>query len=176
MAVMSFAHLKNRKTPETRPETPASFSWPSSQPKTANTAVRNDVPKTTQHLAQPTANPTTRPGVLSFAHLKNNTVKETAHPVTQGASSAVVKAPARSTYRIPAVMLTARLQAVNYCYGCSRFLPSSDWEKQHGNPYGRCLREERLEGEINGQIVEVWKVIPAAAPVYRCWYHINQKK
>lgn len=104
-------------------------------------------------------------GVMSFAHLKRQPkpaadVQENKPPV------------ARRAYRIPAVMMTARLSAVNYCRGCGRFLPASEWEKENGNSYGRCLRSGEIDSEEN---MELWKVIPAKATVARCYFFIIQQ-
>ncbi len=65
-----------------------------------------------------------------------------------------------------------KLQDVDYCTGCPRFLPSVDEEKER-NPkaYGRCLRSGEIGSETE---MEVWKLIPAGAAVGRCWYFINK--
>lgn len=75
--------------------------------------------------------------------------------------------------KIPAVDRHQKLQAVDYCTGCPRFLPSVGAEKER-NPaaYGRCLRS----GEIDGDEMEVWRLVPAGATVGQCWYHLSGKR
>ena len=129
---MSFAHLKKKKAPMKETEKPVSSSG-------ANTAVRK-----------------APGGVLSFAHLKGRK-PQAAAPKKQPAATLQAK-PEKTqprVFMIPVVMKTARLIAVNYCGGCPRFLPASDWEKERGNPYGRCLRS----GTYDYDTVELWKVI-----------------
>ena len=145
MAIMSFAHLKNRIAPEKQVETPTASSR-------ENTVVRKAPGK-----------------VMSFAHLKDR--KSPAVAQDARVAPAEVKQPvAPRISRFPIVMETALLVSINYCTGCPRFLPASDWEKVRGNPYGRCLRGEDYDYESE----EVWKVIPATAPVSRCYYHIKK--
>lgn len=115
MAVMSFAHLKNRNRPE-KDQQPAPI--PSGSP-----AVVRSQPAPTGK------------GVMSFAHLKRPAVvREEEKP-----------APGHRVFRIPFVMPRAKLIAVNYCQGCPRFLPATEAEKPYGNPYGRCLRDGEID-------------------------------
>lgn len=139
MAVMSFAHLKKGNVPKGVPPAPPKAPMrPQVQSRSAG-------------------------GVMSFSHLKK---KSLAKNVEAKKESEPVKA--RTTFRIPAVMPTAKLVATNYCRGCPRFLPAQGQEKEAG-VYGRCLRE----GEIDSEIGEVWKKIPAKAVVSRCYFFLN---
>jgi len=141
MAVMSFAHLKNKKRPEIE--------------KAASSSV----------TIKPAGKSKT--GIMSFAHLKSGKNKSAVKPPE---TKKPVREPQLS--RIPKVMLTANLIKTNYCHGCSRFSPAVGWEKENGNPYGRCLRIIDLEHEFP----EVWRIIPGRATVARCYYHLKEKK
>jgi len=71
-----------------------------------------------------------------------------------------------STYRIPAIALTAKLSKVNYCQGCDRFSRAESGDVEGG--YGWCLRV--VDGE------EVMRPIPKSAAVSRCWYWMEYEK
>jgi hypothetical protein len=128
--------------------------------------------------------------IMSFAHLKKKplqgqpvqsaVVQVAVQDVIQGEKAektdqdtSVSIAPiilARTTYRIPAVSLTALLVKVNYCRGCGRFLPADQSETDHRNPYGKCLRETDENG------MQVWKIIPATAQMTRCFYMLENQQ
>ena len=151
MAIMSFAHLKTKNTPEQVPVT-------TPPPSGLSTVVRN----------QPAANdnrPSASPGIMSFAHLKTRSPKPDPAIIHEEETQPSVP----RIFRIPFVAPSALLIAVNYCQGCGRFLPAGEAEKPHGNPYGRCLRE----GEI-GSGREIWKVIKRHVTVSRCFFFKNQ--
>jgi len=157
MAVMSFAHLKNKKQKQ---EILAEQIAPS--PSRAVVA-----PEIIQQATRPAVQ---KGGILSFAHMKKS--KQGAMPAIPETVIETKKESSRDAiFRIPAVMPTARLQATNYCQGCGRFLPSGNDEKGLGNAYGRCLRKGEIDSETE---TEVWKVIPAAATVARCWFNIKK--
>lgn len=118
MAVMSFAHLKNKNSPMKEKAPPVAPSTPVQPVRKA------------------------AGGVMSFAHLKGKKKPAVAREVKQPVTEAKI-------FRIPAVMPTARLAATNYCRGCPRFLPASEWEKGVGNPYGRCLRSGEIDSDIH---------------------------
>jgi len=71
-------------------------------------------------------------------------------------------------FKIPTVGKSEKLQAVDYCTGCPRFLPVVGEEKER-NPeaYGRCLRSGEIDSETER---EVWRLIPAGASVGQCRY------
>lgn len=116
--------------------------------------------------------------VMSFAHLKNKTQKEQSDAsLTDEFEKSRKDAPAvkiNQNYRIPAVALTARLSAVNYCQGCDRFIKADTGATISGG-YGWCLRKGKI-----GSDDEEWKPIPESAKVEQCRYWIeflkNEKK
>lgn len=149
MAILSFAHLKNK---------PAS-------PTPVQVASVEELPRP--------APATPAKGIMSFAHLKRSTakpnpastVKETPQPTPNTVSLRVMVGVAK----------TALLVATNYCRDCPRFWPSDEEEKEIGVPYGRCCRSGLKSKHIGqGTEQETWKSIPATARVARCWYHINE--
>ena len=166
MRVLSFAHLKQQNLhDEQRTALEVVYH--------GNTPVGGVRPSD----SGPTA---TGKRVLSFAHLKATMKPEAPSAKASGSvlddkSVPEVKMlpaadyPSRTTWRIPAVALSARVMAVDYCRGCSRFMPAEEWEKEKGNPYGRCQRDDQ-DG------YEVWKIIPPTAIVKRCWYWIQEEK
>jgi len=149
MAVMTFAHLKNRKQEIT--------------PSPSRTVVTTE---TIQPVPRP---PIQKGGILSFAHMKKSN-QEAPQAIPETTIEAKEESPRRTTFRIPAVMTTALLQATNYCFGCGRFLKAENSKEGANNEYGRCLRE----GDIDSGETEVWKVIPATATVARCWFNIKK--
>ena len=167
MAVLSFAHLRPVSKKSTADAVTTSTAV---QPAPATNGVAKVVDKG-------------KGKVLSFAHLKKSGVtpaEAKAAPSTLPASQPS-PSPSRSTYSIPAILPTALLIATNYCRGCDRFWPSETWETAHGNPYGRCRRDDievAEEDDINGVggWYEVWRVIPISATVERCWYRVQEKK
>jgi len=146
MAILSFAHLKNKKTPEQEQKVTAPPSGPSP-------AVR--IPS--------------RPAgaVMSFAYLKAAKKEQPVIAITTPEPSS--QSPQRSTFRIPSVMPTALIHATNYCHGCGRFIPAAEFERAAGNTYGRCLRS--IDIDADGLECETWKVIPSHATVSRCFFH-----
>lgn len=147
MAVLSFAHLKNKKSPEKEiPQAPPSSG--------SSLGVRFPTRQTS--------------AVMSFSHLK---VAQKEQPAITPDTTTEEKPqfPVRSTFRIPAVMPSTLLHATNYCQGCGRFLPAAEFEKTAGNPYGRCLRS--IDIDADGLAWETWKVIPPHATVERCFFH-----
>jgi len=147
MAILSFAHLKNKTGPERQQKAPVVISGPPA-------AVRSS-------------------GVMSFAHMKKSgQEKSPVNPLQQKTEQEAT--PRRTTFRIPSVMITARIIAVNYCKGCPRFMPVKEWEKNLSkNVYGRCRRNDI---EQDDGWYEVWQVIPEGAIVARCWYNLNESK
>lgn len=150
--MLSFAHLKNKK---------ATTEKQAIQPPTSLHG----------HQQKKRPEPAQKSGVMNFAHLKKGgPVKPVSHSRAQKKEAIEEQQKGPKLYRYPSVAKTARIAAVNFCQHCPRFLPASENERQNGNPYGRCLRS----GE-DGSDEEVWKVIPVAAKVARCYYHINTK-
>lgn len=154
MAIMSFAHLKSKKMTVDMPRAPIVPSGPSQ-------AVRNPIG-----------------GVMSFAHLKKRKPIQESQLTEFPAGADVnlpdiqlqtVESPAkrrRSFFRIPAVMPTALIIAVNYCRGCGRFLKADDDDPV--NTYGSCLR--KVDPETG---YESWVIIPENATVGRCFFNIE---
>jgi hypothetical protein len=172
MAVMSFAHLK-----------------PSREFVAGITATSVPAPQVDEKKADQVVTP----GVMSFAHLRPGGKQvqpkvpekvEVKVAVNRDTKIETSPTPQRTTYRIPAILPTARLSAVNYCRGCSRFLSATPWEKTVGVPYGRCRRDDEVieggdmggTGNVVRRAVEVWKIIPAGATVVRCWYWMKETK
>lgn len=125
MAVLSFAHLKKSPSLQ-RPASPVQASAPT---------------------------PSTKGGVVSFAHLKKQAPATTEQP--------------RQLLQLVScigIAKTARLAATNYCAPCPRFWPADDNERAQGVAYGRCMRKS------DGWVKE-WRIIPAGARVYQCSYH-----
>ena len=175
MAVMSFAHLK-----------------PSKNIVTGITPTLPPAPAVKEGKAEQVA-VHSPPGVMSFAHLRPGGKQvqpkvpekvEVKVAVNRDTKIETSTTPQRTSYRIPAILPTARLSAVNYCRGCGRFLPATPWEKTVGVPYGRCRRDDEVieggdmggTGNVVRRAVEVWKSIPAGATVARCWYWMKETK
>lgn len=165
MAVLSFAHLKNRTTNTVHEE---------------KNTHGTESPVHGQEKPGPPSPPAAA-GVLSFAHLKGRARGE--RPVIKRSTK---KDPAdgvpsitdpcgggRTFYRIPGVAKSALLVAVNFCEGCDRFLPATEQEKPYGNTYGRCLRDGEIDSDTEE---ELWRVIPEDATVARCYYFLNEKR
>jgi hypothetical protein len=175
MAILSFAHLKNKQNSQSAIIT--------------EHEVAVDIPAVP---AQVQSSSVKTGGVLSFAHLKNKSAVNQAAQSTPNQPGDVKKAgviheektetvaPAPTVpkfFKFPAVMPTALLAATNYCQGCGRFLPAVKAENETektislNNQYGRCLREGNIDSGDSG---EVWKVIPARATVARCWFNLKK--
>jgi len=157
MAVMSFAHLKNKKQKQ---------DIPAEQITTApsRAVVASEI------IQQATRPAIKKGGILSFAHMKKS--KQGAMPAIPETVVEIKKKPSGDAiFRIPAVMPTARLQATNYCQGCGRFIPAENDEKVANNAYGRCLRVGEIDSKTE---TEVWQQIPATATVSRCWFNIKK--
>ena len=151
MAILSFAHLKN---------------------KTVTKAV--DEQKPVEASCGPASSTRSASGIISFAHLKKSGQSNHTTNPPQQKTEQEITTHRRTTFRIPSVMPTARIIAVNYCKGCPRFMPVEEWEKALGkNLYGRCRRND-IEQEEGWY--EVWQVIPTGAIVARCWYNLNEKE
>ena len=145
MAILSFAHLK--KTNHEEKVKPSTGSLHGKQ-------EQQSIPRAEKKQS----------GVMSFAHLK------------KGASVKTETVPEKTKteqkiFRFPAIAKTALIASVNLCRLCPRFIPATEWEKENGNKYGRCLRS----GEIDsGTEQETWKVIPPTATVARCYYNLKK--
>jgi hypothetical protein len=146
MAILSFAHLKNKKNPEEDivSKNPAAFS--------SGSVIANRGPTIENR----------KTAVMSFAHMKS--IKT----VTQAKEAVAISSSTPKLSKIPIVMPTALLIATNHCSGCGRFGRSSEKEKSMGNEYGMCLRS--IEINDAGQDIENWQVIPAQATVSRCFF------
>jgi len=105
MAILSFAHLKNKKSPDHEEKAPIA-------PSRTIHPVRNQ-----------------RTGVMSFAHLRGKKTASTmaAEPINEEET----KNSEPRLFRIPAVMQSALLVSVNYCQGCGRFLPGNETRYGH---------------------------------------------
>lgn len=132
MAVLSFSHLKKSPYQEA--------------PKTAPESIQR---------------PVAIGGVLSFAHLKKETV-----PVVPVVPSLPVVRPKTKQpilQRVLGIMRTARITAVNYCAGCPRFWPADENDIKQGVLYGRCDRSDDPDEQV-------WRSIPTTTTVAKCWY------
>lgn len=96
MAILSFAHLKNKKKP----------------------AQEKKAPIAPSRTIQPVR--TKETWVMSFARLKG---KKKPAAVQEAIPETKNNEP--RLFRIPVVMPTALLASVNYCQGCGRFLPGN---------------------------------------------------
>ena len=114
--------------------------------------------------------------IMTFAHLKKKSLHKqpentrTAGPIQDNSSPATISLiTRRTTFRIPAVMLSALIPSSNYCRAgksqCERFKPVLDGE----DGYGLCWRPDNKNPGI-----EHWKKIPATATVSRCWFWMEE--
>ena len=141
MAILSFAHLKNKNG--------------LGKPVSPSGSISGQVGTVRQ-------TPVKSGGVMSFAHMKKQ------KPVQEAQGIELPTEPQRTSFRIPAVLPTALLASVNYCFGCERFLATTKEESKVGDQYGRCLRKVDPDSGL-----ESWKVIPANAKVSRCFFNIT---
>jgi len=151
MAVLNFAHLKNRKAK------PAAVTTP--QTTTQKTEQK------TRHGPPAGGSGGVGGGVMSFAHLKNR--KTAQEPTAHTPKPVSDEKQVMRLQRLQGIgiMPSARLAAVNYCNGCPRFWAADENEKKAGVEYGRCQRS--LDDGV-----ETWRIIPLSARVYRCAYHL----
>ena len=117
--------------------------------------------------------------IMSFEHLKKKSLREQpektriAGPIQESSPLSITAPPipVRTTFRRPAVMLSALIARVNYCRAgkshCERFRPVPGGE----DGYGFCWRPDRLNPGI-----EEWKKIPESATVSRCWWWILEDR
>ena len=116
--------------------------------------------------------------IMSFSHLKKKSrcgqpgKTRIAEPIQDNSTPSITATPipVRTTFRLPAVMLSALIARANYCRAgkshCERFRPVPGGE----DGYGFCWRPDSKTG------IEVWKKIPESATVSRCWWWILEDR